>query len=128
MAESIEQSSNANAQGSMLRRGAMSISRWTCQFMSGLWFLAWFLPGMLGLAVILTADIARFRRQASKTQEPDPNRRPGTIPIHDRGQIYLIQPDGSRTPVSILYASTQLKAYADVLGAVAVWEKTKLPD
>lgn len=129
MDDNSVQSSNASAIASMLTLGAMSIWRWTCRFMSGLLSQVWFLLGLLGLGVILMVDIiATYRRQASKTQASALNTRPGPFPIHDKGQIYLIQPDGSRTPVSHLYASTQLKAYADVLGAAAVWEKTKLPE
>lgn len=126
MDENSVQSSNASAIASTLTLGAMSIWRWICRFMSGLWSLASSVLVLLGLAAILMVDIATYRRQASKIQGQGLRTRPGPFPIHDKGQIYLIQPDGSRTPVSHLYASTQLKAYADVLGAAAVWEKTKL--
>lgn len=80
------------------------------------------------LALILAPEVMTIRRRQSKTPAPDPRTRPAGIPIHDRGKFYLIQADGSRREVTPLFMSSQLKAYAECIGAAMVYEKTKLPD
>lgn len=130
MGENIEQSSNASAHASMLRRGAMSISRWTCRFMSGLWSAAWSVLVLLVLALTLVPELMMIRRRQSKTQAPGQNRSPYQRPIIDaKGRIFVINPDGSKFEADDpLMLVNVIKAWNNVALSSYVHERTKLPD
>jgi hypothetical protein len=87
--------------------------------------VGWFLMALLVLLPWLALDFLPSRKSKPLTSQA-PFRRKLQIPLREGGDIFVLNPDGTKVALEPLEAKLQAEAWFQVVAGGFVYEKTKL--
>ena len=108
--------------GSWLKRAAMAGLRFAFLLLSGLWSATWYLLVFAVLLPWLSLDLLPKRRSKQLTSQA-PFRRKLQTPLREGSDIFVLNPDGTKVPVTRLEAVTQARAWNDVCFGAYVFQE-----
>ena len=108
---------------SYFSRVAMSIWLWICWFGVMLFLVCASLLVSPALAVWFSLDFIPKKRESKPLTSPTPFRRKLQIPLREGSQIFVLNPDGTKVPVTRLEAVNQARAWNDVCFGAYVFQE-----